>query len=68
MKGSILLGMTVLIPTMINFVFGIIFGIIASTIGFGSIAKILDGVMFNIQKTTVELNRPQLPEPTNYIR
>ena len=53
---------------MINFVFGVIFGIIASTIGFGSIAKILDGVMFNIQKTTVELNRPQLPEPTNYIR
>ena len=68
MKGSILLGMIVSIPTMINFVFGIIFGIIASTIGFGSIAKILDGVMFNIQKTTVELNRPQLPEPTNYIR
>jgi len=67
-KGSILLGMIVSIPTMINFVFGIIFGIIASTIGFGSIAKILDGVMFNIQKTTVELNRPQLPEPTNYIR
>ena len=51
---------------MINFIFGTIFGIIASTIGFGSVATTLDKVMFNIQKTTVELNRPQLPEPANY--
>jgi hypothetical protein len=51
---------------MIKFVSGTIFGIIASTIGFGSVAKILDGAMFNIQKTTVELNRPQLPEPIKY--
>jgi len=51
---------------MINFIFGTIFGIVASTIGFGSVATTLDKVMFNIQKTTVEINRPQLPEPTKY--
>jgi len=49
---------------MINFIFGTIFGIVASTIGFGSVATTLDNVMFNLQKTTVELNRPQLPEPS----
>jgi len=48
---------------MINFISGTIFGIIAATIGFGPLAKFLDGAMFNLQKTTVEMNRPQLPPP-----
>jgi hypothetical protein len=48
---------------MINFISGTIFGIIAATIGFGPVAKFLDGAMFNLQKTTVEMNRPQLPPP-----
>jgi membrane associated rhomboid family serine protease len=48
---------------MFNFVSGVIFGIIAATIGFGPIAKVLDGVMFNLQKTTVEVSKPQLPQP-----
>lgn len=52
---------------MINFVSGTIFGIIVATIGFGPIAKSLDGAMFNLQKTTVELNAPQLP-PSPQIR
>ena len=52
---------------MINFISGIIFGIIVTTIGFEPIAKTLDGAMFNLQKTTVELNAPKLPPPTtNY--
>lgn len=46
---------------MFNFISGTIFGIIVATIGFGPIAKSLDGVMYNLQKTTVEMNRPQLP-------
>lgn len=41
---------------MFNFISGIIFGIIAATIGFGPIAKSLDGAMKNLQKTTVEMN------------
>jgi hypothetical protein len=48
---------------MINFISGTIFGIIVASIGFGPIASALDGMMFNLQKTTVELNRPQLPSP-----
>jgi membrane associated rhomboid family serine protease len=48
---------------MFNFVSGVIFGIIAATIGFGPIAKVLDGVMLNLQKTTVEVSKPQLPPP-----
>lgn len=48
---------------MFNFISGTIFGIIVATIGFGPIAKSLDGVMYNLQKTTVEMNRPQLPPP-----
>jgi hypothetical protein len=48
---------------MFNFIAGTIFGIIAATVGFGPIAKFLDGVMFNLQKTTVEMNRPDLPMP-----
>jgi hypothetical protein len=48
---------------MFNFISGTIFGIIVATIGFSSLAKFLDGVMFNIQKTTVEMNRHQLPPP-----
>lgn len=49
---------------MINFISGTIFGIIVATIGFGPVAKFLDGAMFNLQKTTVELNAPQLPPPS----
>lgn len=48
---------------MINFVSGTIFGIIVATIGFSPVAQTLDGAMFNIQKTTVELNAPKLPSP-----
>jgi hypothetical protein len=48
---------------MFNFISGVIFGIIAATVGFGPIAKVLDGAMFNLQKTTVEVSRPQLPPP-----
>jgi len=48
---------------MFNFIAGTIFGIIAATVGFGPIAKFLDGAMFNLQKSTVEMNRPQLPPP-----
>jgi hypothetical protein len=64
-KGSTFFGVIVLLLLlkMINFISGTVFGIIVATIGFGSVAKTLDGVMFNLQKTTVELNRPQLPPP-----
>jgi hypothetical protein len=48
---------------MINFISGTIFGIIVATIGFSSVAKTLDGIMFNLQKTTVEMNAPKLPLP-----
>jgi len=48
---------------MINFITGTIFGIIVATVGFGPIAKALDGAMFNLQKTTVEMTRPPLPPP-----
>jgi hypothetical protein len=48
---------------LINFVSGTIFGIIVATIGFSSVAKTLDSIMFNLQKTTVELNAPKLPPP-----
>lgn len=46
---------------MINFISGTIFGIIVASIGFGSIANTLDGMMFNLQKTTIEMNAPKLP-------
>jgi hypothetical protein len=48
---------------MINFISGTIFGIIVASIGFGPIASALDGAMFNLQKTTVEMNAPKLPSP-----
>lgn len=48
---------------MFNFISGTIFGIIVATIGFSPIAKSLDGMMFNLQKTTVEMNAPKLPSP-----
>ena len=48
---------------MINFVSGTIFGIIVASIGFGPIAIALDGMMLNLQKTTVEMNAPKLPPP-----
>jgi len=48
---------------MINFVSGTIFGVIVATIGFGPIAQTLDGLMLNLQKTTVEMNAPKLPPP-----
>jgi hypothetical protein len=51
---------------MINFISGTIFGIIVATIGFDPIARTLNGAMFNIQKTTVELNAPKLPPPMKY--
>jgi hypothetical protein len=50
---------------MINFIFGTIFGIVVATIGFSPIATSLDSAMYNLQKTTVEMTRPQLPPPTN---
>jgi hypothetical protein len=48
---------------MINFVSGTIFGIIVATIGFTPVASALDSMMFNLQKTTVEMNTPKLPPP-----
>ena len=51
---------------MINFASGTIFGIIVATIGFSPVAQTLDGAMFNLQKTTVELNAPKLPPPQKY--
>jgi hypothetical protein len=48
---------------MFNFISGTIFGIIVATIGFAPVATFLDGVMFNLQKTTVEMNAPKLPPP-----
>ena len=48
---------------MFNFISGTIFGIIVASIGFGPIASTLDGMMFNLQKTTVEMNAPKLPPP-----
>ena len=48
---------------MINFISGTIFCIIVASIGFGPIASTLDGAMFNLQKTTVEMNAPKLPPP-----
>jgi hypothetical protein len=51
---------------MINFISGTIFGIVVSSIGFSSIAKTLDGFMFSLQKTTVEMNAPKLPDPRSY--
>ena len=48
---------------MFNFISGTIFGIIVATIGFGPVAKFLDSAMFNLQKTTVEVTKPQLPPP-----
>ena len=49
---------------MINFISGTVFGIIVATIGFSSVAGVLDGLMFGLQKTTVELNAPKLPPPS----
>lgn len=48
---------------MINFISGTIFGIIVATIGFAPVAGALDGMMFNLQKTTVEMSAPKLPPP-----
>lgn len=48
---------------MFNFITGVIFGIIVATIGFSPVAKTLDGMMLNIQKTASEMNRPELPPP-----
>ena len=48
---------------MINFISGTVFGIIVATIGFSPIAIALDGMMLNLQKTTVEMNAPKLPSP-----
>jgi hypothetical protein len=48
---------------MLNFIFGTIFGIMVATIGFNGVATIMNGLMFEIQKKTVELTRPTLPPP-----
>ena len=48
---------------MFNFIAGTIFGIIAATVGFSPIATVLNGAMYNIQKTTIETMKPQLPPP-----
>ena len=48
---------------MFNFIFGTIFGIIVATIGFTPVANALNGIMFQIQKQSVEMNRPTLPPP-----
>lgn len=50
---------------MFNFISGAIFGIIVATIGFNGVATVLNGIMFQIQKQTLELTQPQLPPPTN---
>jgi hypothetical protein len=58
---------TLFIPTVkndvINFISGTIFGIIVATIGFGRVASVMDSIMFQIQKQSVELSRPTLPPP-----
>lgn len=66
MKGLILFGVIVLLLSlkMINFISGTVFGVIVATIGFSPVAQTLDGVMFNLQKTTVEMNAPKLPPPS----
>jgi len=46
---------------MINFISGTVFGIIVTTIGFGSVAGALDGMVLNLQKITVQMNSPKLP-------
>jgi len=51
---------------MFNFVAGTIFGIIAATVGFSPIANVLNGMMANLQKTTVEMSAPKLPPPEQY--
>ena len=48
---------------VINFIYGTIFGIIVATIGFTPVANALNGIMFQIQKQSVEMNRPTLPPP-----
>lgn len=48
---------------VINFISGTIFGIIVATIGFTPVANALNGIMFQIQKQSVEMNRPTLPPP-----
>lgn len=44
---------------MFNFISGTIFGIIVATIGFAPVANVLDGAMFNLKKSTVEMSAPQ---------
>ena len=46
---------------MFNFISGTIFGIIVATIGFTPVANTLNGIMLQIQKQSVEMNRPTLP-------
>jgi len=50
---------------MFNFIFGVIFGIIAATVGFTPIANVLNQGMTSLQKTTIEAAKPQLPPPQN---
>jgi hypothetical protein len=46
---------------MVNFLFGTIFGVVVSTIGFAPVAKILDSAIYNVQKTTIQMNPVKLP-------
>jgi hypothetical protein len=45
---------------MKNFIFGLVFGIVVSTIGFTGIAPMLDTMVQSIQKTTIQTVKPQL--------
>ena len=51
--------------TMFNFIAGTIFGIIAATIGFGPMATFLNNGMVNLQRTTIEMAKPELPPYRN---
>jgi hypothetical protein len=47
-----------------NFLFGTIFGVVVSTIGFAPAAKILDSAIYNVQKTTIQMTPVRLPPPS----
>lgn len=51
---------------MFNFIAGTIFGIIAATVGFGPIAMVLNGAMANLQRTTIQMSKPELPPSGQY--
>ena len=47
-----------------NFLFGTIFGVVVSTIGFAPAAKILDSATYNVQKTAIQMTPVRLPPPS----